>query len=417
MRRSKLAQNQEKRETGYVLVGFAGALVALCGVLALSVDIGQLLMERRHMQGAADSAALASAREILRGNSGLVVSAGQFDSSENGYTDGVDDVTVTINQPPTTGAFSGQPLFAEAIVSKIAPTFFMKTLGVNTATLDTRAVAGLVSDTNCLFALDPTGNNALVVTGGAEVNVPCGVQVDSDSGSALAVNGTGCLNASQIEVVGNYNGCTSPAPTTGASPMGDPLGYLAPPAVGACDQNNWSHHNDTAETIDPGVYCGGITISKGTVDLNPGMYILKGGGLTLNGTGTLNGSAVTFYNTCDSGSCASGTQGYQGITINAGTNSTLSAPTTGSWAAMLFIQDRNAPTNRSSTFNGGATMTLTGTLYFPTQSVTFSGGATTSALYTNIVAWNITFAGSTTLNHNLTPLPGGSPLKKVAMVE
>lgn len=61
-------------------------------------------------------------------------------------------------------------------------------------------------------------------------------------------------------------------------------------------------------------------------------------------------------------------------------------------------------------FAGGASLTLTGTLYFPTTGVDFSNGA--SAAYTIIVADNVTFTGGATLNNNYSSLPGGtSPIK------
>ena len=45
---------------------FAGGLVALLLMAALAFDVGMMLVERRDQQNAADAAALAGARYVLR---------------------------------------------------------------------------------------------------------------------------------------------------------------------------------------------------------------------------------------------------------------------------------------------------------------------------------------------------------------
>src|SRR5262245_61306126 len=68
----------------------------------------------------------------------------------------------------------------------------------------------------------------------------------------------------RLGVVGNYllNGNTSINPTlkTGMVPVSDPLAYLTKPAVGACNFNNTVYNGTVTATLNPGVYCGGLTI-------------------------------------------------------------------------------------------------------------------------------------------------------------
>jgi len=53
-----------------------------------------------------------------------------------------------------------------------------------------------------------------------------------------------------------------------------------------------------AWTICPGIYAGGITISGGSVTLASGIYYLQGGGFSVTGSGSVDGSAgVMLYNT------------------------------------------------------------------------------------------------------------------------
>ena len=72
--------------------------------------------------------------------------------------------------------------------------------------------------------------------------------------------------------------------------------------------------------LNPGVYCGGITISNNArVTFNPGIYILLGGGFDASNNATLTGQNVSFYNTFD------GTHPYAPVTLTNNVTATLSA--------------------------------------------------------------------------------------------
>jgi len=65
---------------------------------------------------------------------------------------------------------------------------------------------------------------------------------------------------------------------------------------------------------------------------------------------------------------------------------------------VLFYQDPNAPANGSNRVAGGATMDLTGILYFPNQHLEFTGGSSMDEAEVLIVSSTITFTGNTYLN-------------------
>jgi hypothetical protein len=67
---------------------------------------------------------------------------------------------------------------------------------------------------------------------------------------------------------------------------------------------------------------------------------------------------------------------------------------------MLFYQDFNDPAaNKDKDSLTGGADTLEGVLYFPTQQLTYTGGAN-SAPRTEIVAWNVTFTGGGTVGYS-----------------
>ena len=88
--------------------------------------------------------------------------------------------------------------------------------------------------------------------------------------------------------------------------------------------------------------------------------------------------------------------------------------------AILFFEDRTVSWSGSSgnnTINGGSTLTLQGTLYFPTTNLTFAGTSSPTGTYTILIADTIKFTGATTLNNDFGSLADGSPIKTVALAE
>ena len=388
---------------GFVMVTMIVSLVILLAFLGLTVDVGYEQYLKVRMQTAADAAALGGARELAASGTSNLVSAAQGDAATNGFTNGQNSVTVTVNNPPSTGYSTTDGTAVEVLISQTVPTFFMQVLGFSSGTVRARSVARTAGGGGtCFFTLDPSMPNAFTVSNGVNVSSSCGIMVDSDSNTALTASGGARLTAPTISVTGKYtvnNGASiSPLPTEGVSAAGNPLSSLTPPAVGGCTYTNYSVGGGATVTINPGTYCNGINISNGaTVTFNSGTYILKGGGLNVSGGARVTGASVMFYDTYAAGYT------YGAISFNNGTTETFTAPTTGSYAGILFFQDPTVVGGAASSFAGGTSANLTGALYFPTTALSFSNGA--SAAYTIIVADSVSFTGGVTLNNNYSSLP------------
>ncbi len=385
--------------------------------LGLAIDAGYLELVKTRMQGAADAAAMGGAQEIKANGTANVVSAAKSDAALNGFTDGQNAVSITVHNPPASGGYTADSTAVEVLITGHASPIFMALLGVTSIAVNARGVAhqGSVNGGGCLFTLDPTASSAFSLSGGVQLSSQCGVLVNSSSSTAMSVSGGTSLTAPSISVVGNYSlsggSSISPLPTTGVAAAADPLANLPAPAVGACNYTNYSVSGGATKTLSPGVYCNGISVSGGAnVTFNPGTYILEGGGLQLSGGCTATGAGVMFYNTAGSG------YGYGGISFSGGTRDVLSAPTTGTYAGILFFQDRSIASPASSSFSGGASAILNGTLYFPTSALSYSGG--TGTAYTILISKQISFSGGAMLNNDYSSLAGGSPVKgSVALSE
>jgi hypothetical protein len=88
----------------------------------------------------------------------------------------------------------------------------------------------------------------------------------------------------------------------------------------------------------------------------------------------------------------------------------------GSLAGILFFQDRSIVSNAVNSFQGGTSVTLNGSLYFPSTPLNYSGGTDVSGTYSIIVARTISFSGGCKMNNDYSSLPAGSPIRGNAVV-
>jgi len=147
--------------------------------------------------------------------------------------------------------------------------------------------------------------------------------------------------------------------------------------------------------------------------LNPGTYILKGGGVqTQSANSIITGTGVFLYNTYSNPS-----RPYTPFNIVANSTATLTAPTTGTYAGVLIMEDRSiAAGTYTDNFGGGSSAAYTGIIYGPKSTMNFYGNASLTA-YTIIVSYRLSMVGTTAINNDYSSLPTGNPIKITALVE
>src|SRR5947207_3254168 len=266
---------------GQTLILTALMLTVFIGFVGLASDAGYFFDYRRRMTAAADSAAVAGAREVERNSTSTqVVAVTQAAAAANGFTHGTNNITVTVNRPPTSGFNVGNNKYVEVLINRPTPTFFMRALNVATATVGARAVAGPGPGSGCILVLNQSVDNALTLSGSATLDLPtCSVIVNSSSTTAISTSGSACIHAASIDVTGRMSGassCQSTTANTSVPPATDPLADLQAPTIGSCDHASKVSVSGGTATLNPGVYCQGIAISGGaSVTFNPGLYILR----------------------------------------------------------------------------------------------------------------------------------------------
>jgi hypothetical protein len=410
---------QTKRgRSGQILPVTAILMTGMVALTGLVLDGGMIYNVKRRMQTAADAAAMGGAQELFRGNTSLVTAAARADSSLNGFTEGVNSTTVTVNNPPLSGPRTGDNRYVEVIISRPVATTFMRMLNRQYSTVKSRAVGGLAALSDyCVIALDPDDRAALSVAGGATLNAGCGVMVNSNNDRGIETMGGGCIYSNDVGVVGGWamNGsanCILPnGPVASLPPALDPLAYLTPPARPLIALANKFKITGGTAAILPGRYDGGIEISGGTVTFLPGVYYLDGGGLKISGGANVTGNGVMFYNTKTGG----GPWGEFSITGSGLMD--FRAPDSGPYEGMLFWNDRLAPSNNpQSNIAGNTSSRFEGALYFPSSTLNYSG-TSTAANWTIIVANTISFTGNTQVNSNYNATTIQPPTRRATLTE
>jgi hypothetical protein len=393
-----------------------------------------------------------------------------------------------VHSPPISGPYSGAGGHVQVIIRATHPSFFSRILTGEDPLVVNGAVAANTtgnSNTASLVALqtDCSGGSAGSINGGGEINIfpanpgdtggyvhvnsPCGDSEDDDctngvGQAALSISGT--LRAPSVNSVGS---CTeqgsvpglicTPAPTPPATGcvdedshiLGDPLYGLPKPHLdafpnGVCPDGTASTPTSTQPcrlrgngpgacppvdliptcTLTPGVYYGGFDIQGVRVRLQPGMYILAGGGIELSGgspsleavAGPTGIEARIMIFSTDGPGCPSipaqcqdditftANESFRAKALNAATCGLVS-PQACPLSGILLWQDAEASDGDATVKLGGqASSVLAGTIYAPAAHVEITGGTDTtgcsgpvetqSCLSIQIISWTWTITGN-----------------------
>jgi Flp pilus assembly protein TadG len=408
---------RKSNRSGQAAIMITLSLPLMFGLLGLVTEIGWAYWRQEACRTAAQAAAVAAARQAqIAGTfntaSGIYTQsttancpasptspstnnlmAGCLYAQSNGFTNSGKQLvkyTAGITGSPVSG--SSPSYWVRYIVTEVNPSLFSSVLGYRHVTASGMATAGVFLGVQgaCIYALDPAASAAVNLGGNSIVNAGCGVYDNSSSPTALTCSNNTTLNAgtSAIDVAGlsACYGSVSPAPSQNQPRTADPFAYMDAPTIpNRCDSTGLNA-NSTVSMPSDGTYVicnGGITMkSNGTLNLPPGTYIIKGGGIDWE-NGTVNGTGVTIYMTGPSPG---------GIKINGNMGVNLTAPTSGYYWGVLFFQDRSLSSPPADILNGGSTMNLNGTVYLPGSAVSYAGGSASSV--TALIADTITFTGT-----------------------
>jgi hypothetical protein len=400
------------------------------------------------MQSAADAGAMGGALALKNGATNAnAISAATTDAQLNATGLGAGaTVNATVSGTKVTVTVSKR---ATLLLSRL----FISSAPMITAT----AAADQIQTTNtsgppvCLLVTSPSAANVVFLSGSATIRASgCNAVVNSTSTSAINLSSTVAIYSKSLCGPGGHvmtGSSVMNAAETTCTAMADPYANMAPPSEASptlpCKVTNfttgkgntYTYKDNNGNTISdtngsnttspyfyydtagqsssvlnltPGVYCGGITFGNANVRLQPGIYVLRNGGLMTTGTTVIVGNGVNFYLT------GSGTQVQlqnDYVDLSASTTLTITAPTTGPMAGIAIFQDGSDVTGvLTNTLSGSSTINFTGLLYFGHQNVNVSGSSENQAAgFTCMIAYTLTYTGTSSLylnsNYSSTTVP------------
>lgn len=352
-------------EGGAVLPLVVASMFALAFMAGLAIDAGRAYTSRDEVQGAADAAALAGSQALVQalreGQKFTDVRADIVDVAEqvaeaHGYSlESPDEVEVSIESSDSKNEEKEDNYLVNVIITRQHATF-IDYGGIKSLSPRGVAKAGVGPSppiARCLTILS-TDDNSLSIGNAADMVNPgsnCGIQT---MGGITAGNNSEVSDFRAITACGPFSGGGEVTGETQEryelkenykddSYCTPPKGMEIPPSKSCGALPNGKSTRLTVDdqkkpvTIYPGVYCGGIEVKKGTLLLKPGVYVIKGGGLSVEDTIACESpcnDGVVIVNDGDNGS-------YPYGSIEILSNVTVNLPpikSTDAYNGFLFVQ-------------------------------------------------------------------------------
>lgn len=411
-------------------------MTALLGFGALAIDMGYNYYTRNKLQVAADASALAGASQLenLPDQTPIVTEALEYADNNMSFANygnvlvAADVVVGNWDADSRTFTAALDPMNAVMTTTRrddtagnAVPAFLGGVAGFTEYDISASAVATWGEGDNlfpsgCIMALSPDEEEAFYIFGTADITASdCSIEVASDADCAMKAHGTPTItyvvgdSGEGISVAGTY--CETGSVDIDPPPNGGYEGDIDDPYRNSdpCNDGDqaWSKCSDPCDytdftlegggTLDPGVYCGGISLTgSGTVTLGSGDYIIREGALDVGANIAFDGSSgVGFY-----------LQGTGSVVDFGGTaDVTLVAQDNGSpLDGFIFFEDQSKDPKESHTLRGTNGGSYEGVLYF-TGDVQMKGtadGGLSESDCTVLIASTVYFNGTVGLDANST---------------
>lgn len=390
-RAARFAKAFLRQERGNVLTVFAMVLPVFLGMTGLAFEGANWYRTKQSMQNAADAAVMAAATN----NTSSYAAEAKAVAAQYGYVDGTGNTTVTATNAGTCPG--GQTPCYSVTITSPASLVFAQLVGYKGDTTVSGKPAQLVSATAqavqsvqprsyCLVALASSGTSPGIRTNGAPFADLTGCSVMSNTDATC--NGHN-LKATFGDAHGTNSGCGI-SQTSKVSTLADPYAGLASNIPsGSCssypqapskkkdpDLPSSNLLSSATSFSNPQYLCGDVQLTSNiTLTDDDQVIVIENGQLDTNGytLKTASGAGATIIFTGD------GSSGYKhGIT--GGGTLDIAAPTSGAWSGVAIYQDPDLTDGVDISAAGNSpTWNITGLVYLPHSSVTFSGAVNKSS--------------------------------------
>jgi hypothetical protein len=459
--------NRKSDRRGIALVWTALVLLGMILMVGLSLDAGITVLAAHQLHNAADAAALAGAQWVKVDHDEAVERA--FETAkvnfamhedvdlEYAYSAGVftNDMDIILGQffphrrlnndppwfvPGLTNANAVKAIARRTTTSPDGPIALVFGRIVNFDQIDVwRYTIAMSNDTSGagILALSPT-TTGLLMRGDLVIDCNNGeIQVNSTSDQAVRFNGNpepGDIIARGINTCGELTGklqdeCPVPY-REDVNEIPDPLRNEprpAPPFPEPAFPTTVTATTHPTGILQPGYYPGGLFLSGGTWNLEPGVYLLGGAGLDIQGNTVFNAEYCQFFIT-KSLPDAYGVVTWGKVDIAGTATITISPPgddpvnyvdgkpvIDGAMGVSIWQDDLNTEQEAKIVGDGDNGSSITGTVYFPHNKIYASGN--NFALGNQLIANEIEVGGTGTIQINYDGRNRGQADSSASIVE
>ena len=387
--------NLRKRERAQALVIIALALVGLAGMAGLVIDGGNVFLDKRNAQSAADSAALAAALARVRGDGSPEAMALKA-ARVNGYdNNGVSNI-VEFHIPPVSGPNKGKIEYIQVIITSHVKTYVASIVGWSVITNQVTAVARTkpsevreIMDGQAVIALAPTSNCmndvSFYIHGEATLDITGGgVFVNSNNDQcAFVQKGSGSIVINDTNIIKVVGAASIQKPQllksgviVGVVSMGYPPPFFMP-KVGCGDKD--AEVSEDGSSMSPGNW-GDEFPPPGVTHLDSGIYCLDEG---INITNDIEGHNVVLkVNDGD-------------VHFSGSANIVLDAPNSGdNKGLLLYVPMDN---KNKVVLNGESDSIIKGTILAPASEIHINGNDSKSGFHSQIIGYTIDVNGTSNI--------------------
>jgi hypothetical protein len=393
--KARLASFRENQQ-GSLALPFALSIIPLVVLAGAAVDYSRATTFKTKMQTIVDASALRA-----------------LETSQEGWLASTEAAIKTIDDEAPEVTVVGDADDVTVLATGSIKTSVLSIIRIDRIPVTVKARAQIVDRLPaCILALNRSVAGAVSFSGAAGFFAE-GCVVHSNSKNAAGLD----ISQNSEPVAAGFcsaGGVSAPAgikpnPRANCRTMPDPFAGLPTPTFDRCNGNGNGKRtsvgsNETA-VLTPGTYCGGLNI-QGNATLQPGVYVINDGELSVNAQAVLTGQGVTFYLTGSK----------SGFTINGGASVKLEAPKGGDYGGIVIFQDPRATANGNkqieNTLNGGGDTVIDGAIYTPGQAIRINGssGFGQNSRYMPVIADVVTVTGASKIKVDIEGVQMAAPL-------
>ena len=379
-------------QRGNVALIVAAAFPLLIGAAGLAVDGVEWVLQKRQIQAATDSAAMAGVYSLIAEQDM------ETTVSNNLVRSGAIPANASVQADQSPSGHENDPFAVAVHVAVPARMTFSSMFLSKPPIITAEATASVVKNGQyCAFALGSIDDSGVVIRPNSSVEMDCGIATNSSAKAAVQADDSSSLKSPLIVAIGAIEdeaGISNSGMRPYSIAQDDPLEDTDPPLVPNTGCPNATVNDDSGgETVlEPGCYAN-MTLN-GNVRLQDGEYILNRGDFVVGPAAHVSCDACTIFLTSETAATDAGSIGK--VKISSDATVKMSATREGPNAGILFYQDRHAARDLPGDENrigGSSFSSLKGILYFPSETLYLDGNMSPDMQCTRLLAKRLVFAG------------------------